>query len=444
MKYSLSLPVALALVATMALTGCSGKASDAQPYSQRMVESLILQSFHDNQKTTSLDNAHFGYVPGLVAKSMLAAYNLYGIESYWEAAKAYADRQISDDAQQPLRIGDNDIDAINAGKIFFDLYRHSLETGDTESAGRYQRAATYMYDKLKFHHTRIEEPLPGAGGFIHKGRYPNQMWLDGLYMGAAFLAEYEATMGEGSAENWSDIAHQFITIHRYTWDADEQLNYHAWSADPTDANSFWAKKDGPYKGTSQEFWARGEGWYFAALADVLALMPQDHPDWQKLLDIYRQVAAGLARRQDQSGCWYQLLRYDNTLCADGLGDTVDGQTYNVGTLPNYLESSASSMFTYAFCKGLRLGFLPESYREVAEKAYKGLLDTFITENPDGSINILQSCASAGLGPAKSPSRTGTINYYLCGSDTGITNNEGKAIGAFTLACCAYELLTQQK
>ncbi len=414
-----------------------------KPYSQRMVESLSLQTFNNNEHPTSLSNTNFGYVTGLVAKSMLETYGLYHVDSYYQVAKQYADSHLTDDAAAPLNIHDNDIDAINAGKIFFDLYRFSLEEGDGKSAEKYKAAATYMYDKLKNHHTRIQAPLPGAGCFIHKGRYPDQMWLDGLYMGAAFLAGYEATFGEGTKEDWADIALQFKTIHKYTWDSDVELNYHVWSANPTDENSFWAKRDEPYKGCSPNFWARGEGWYFAALVDVLAVMPKNHPDYPDLLEIFRQVAKGVAKWQDKSGCWYQLLQYDDQVTGDGKGDTINGKVYNVGTQANYLESSASSMFTYAYCKGISLGLLPKSYIKVARKAFKGILENFITENPDGSINILQSCASCGLGPAKNPSRCGTINYYLCGSDTFITMNEGKAIGAFTMAACAYEQLTRK-
>lgn len=428
----------LAVVALMLPSELSAQ----QPYSQRMVESLSLKTYTNNRGETSLATANFSYVPGLVAKSVLAAYNLYGNEAYWEAVKSYADRQLTGNPDKPILIGDNDIDAINAGKVFFDLYTHSLEKGDTGSAARYKEAAAYMHDKLQNHHARIPEGLPGAGGFFHKGKYPNQMWLDGLYMGSAFYAGYEALFGkEDNREAWTDIAKQFETIHKYTWDKKKHLNYHAWSATPDDEDSFWARKENPYKGTSPEFWARGCGWYFAALADVLEVMPKNHPEYKKILRIYRQVADGLAQWQDKSGSWYQLLQYDNQTCADGIGDRIGERYFNVGTNPNYLESSASSMFTYAFCKGIRLGLLKEKkFAPIAKKAFQGLLDNFITENADGSINIEQSCASAGLGPKKNINRTGTINYYLCGGDTGITRNEGKAIGAFTLAACEYEQL----
>ncbi|MBQ7946001.1 MAG: glycoside hydrolase family 88 protein [Bacteroidales bacterium] len=414
------------------------------PYSQRMAESLSLQTFTNNKRQSTLSTADFSYVPGLVAKSVLVTYQQYPEkEAYWQAVKAYADRQLTGNPAAPIKIHDNDIDAINAGKVFFDLYNVSMQKGDTESAAKYKEAATYMYNKLKTVHTRIQKPLNGAGCFIHKGKYPDQMWLDGLYMGAAFLAGYEATFNNGGDKAaWSDIALQFKTIHKYTWDKEKQLNYHAWSANPADANSFWANDSKPFLGCSKEFWARGCGWYFAALIDVLEVMPQNHKDYKHLLKIYREVAAGLAKWQHESGSWFQLLQYDETTTGNGEGDLAsNGKKYNVGYKPNYLESSASGMFTYAYLKGIRLGLLDkETYLPIAKKAYQGMLDNFITENPDGSINIIQSCASAGLGPASDLSRTGTINYYLCGKDTGITQNEGKAIGSFTLASCEWERL----
>src|SRR5690606_39749543 len=112
------------------------------------------------------------------------------------------------------------------------------------------------------------------------------------------------------------------------------------------------------------------------------------------------------RSSDLSGLWYQLLEYDASMNADGKGDSIAGEVYNVGHAANYLESSASCIFTYAYLKGIRLGILDKAtYLPVAEKAYQGILKEFLKENPDGDrIDIVKSCASAGLGPAKDPSR----------------------------------------
>ena len=178
-----------------------------------------------------------------------------------------------------------------------------------------------------------------------------------------------------------------------------------------------------------------------SVVDVLEVMPKHHPDYTKLNGILNQVAEGLKQWQDdESGVWYQLLQYDATQTADGKGDSIDGKTYNIGTQANYLEASCSGIFTYAYWKGIRLGLLDKAeYAPVAEKAYQGLLKTFIRNREDGKIDIVQTCASAGLGPAKDPSRTGTANYYLAGKDVTVVENEGKAVGTFILASLEYEM-----
>jgi unsaturated rhamnogalacturonyl hydrolase len=270
-------------------------------------------------------------------------------------------------------------------------------------------------------------------------------------MGPALYAEWQNNFGEEEGaddnnESWTDIANQFITIHDHTYDAEKGLNYHAWSANPTDPNSFWARQEAPYVGCSSEFWGRGMGWYFAALIDVLEIMPKEHDDYIDVLNIANQVAAGLKRWQDnESGCWYQLLQYNQTVTANPAGEESGGKTVNDCDHANYLESSASSMFTYAYLKGIRIGVLNQNdYLPVAKKAYQGLLNTFIRTEEDGAISIIQSCNSAGLGPARNPARTGSINYYLCGPDVKVVENEGKAIGPFIMASLEYELLKASK
>ena len=429
------------------LVACSAplkKLESQTVYSKKMVENRAMKSFYTNRSEQQLAKAHWDYVPGLVAFSVLKAWEQYPEqEEYYQLVKAYADYCLQ--GKDTVSVNKSNIDDLAAGKIFFTLYQTELKKGNTADAERYKNCATFLRNKLKYNHSRIDSSKPGAGGFFHKAQYPNQMWLDGLYMGPALYAQWQNMFGQekGSEDNrqsWDDIALQFKTIHQYTYDQEKQLNYHAWSADPADENSFWAKKSGPYKGTSPEFWGRGMGWYFAALADVIEFMPKEHPDYQELTRNFNQVAAGLARYQDkQSGSWYQLLQYDDSKKADNKGDIIAGEVYNQCDKANYIESSASSMFTYAYLKGIRLGVLNKTtYLPLAEKAYHGLLSNFIREEKNGELSILQSCASAGLGPAKDKSRTGTVNYYLCGKDVTVTQNEGKAIGPFILASLEYE------
>ena len=380
---------------------------------------------HHFMTPVSERNVSWDYVPGLVAKAIGKAWEQYSDKAwsaYWFAGiQDYADNV-------EMHLGESNIDDLNAAKIFFELYRGALAKGQIEKAAMYREKATICRNKLKYEHTRIGGELPGKGGFWHKKQYVNQMWLDGLYMGSALYAEWEGNFGLKNSKterkaSWDDIALQFDTIFKYTWDAEKKLNYHAWSAEPTNkASKFWAD---PNTGRSAEFWGRGVGWFFAALVDVLEYMPRDHAARKRLVNYTNLVADGLKDRQDpKSGVWYQLLQYDNTLKGEICG------------VNNYLESSASSMFTYAYFKAVRLGILKKkTYLPVAEKAYKGLIENFVVEEANAKIKLIQSCESAGL----SGTRRGDANYYLCGSDVAIHNNtEGKVLGPFIMASLEYE------
>ena len=402
--------LSLALVFSLALFSFA-----ATPWSQRMVEAHGVKDFYSNKVLKStLSASGWDYVTGLVANSVLKTWEMYPTKTeYYTAVKTMADNCINVGIAASL--GTSNIDDLAAGKMFFALYHKAVADGNTVDAAKYKDAVTIIRNKLKLTHSRIAKGLPGAGGFFHKAQYPNQMWLDGLYMGPAVYAQWQAEFGlkDSAATNtasWSDIALQFKTLNKYTYDSIKQLNYHAWSAVPSDANAFWANQSAPFLGCSKEFWGRSMGWMFAALVDVLEVMPKDHPDYNEMVRICKQVAAGLKRWQDaESGVWYQLLQYDATTKGSATGDPVTG--YNKGTLPNYLESSCSSMFTYAFFKAARLGVIDSTtYYPVARKAYAGLLKTFITDS-GATLSIGKSCASAGLGPSSNLTRSGTVNYY---------------------------------
>lgn len=399
-------------------------------YSKWIIDSRM-GDFRNKTKTerfltpyNSSSTATWDYVPGLVAKAILKAWEQYK-DKPWSAYYFTGIQNYADNISMVL--GPSNIDDLNAAKIFFELYRGALDKGQQAKAWKYKTDATTCRNKLKYEHTRIKAPLPGAGGFWHKSQYVNQMWLDGLYMGPSLYAEWQGNFGNelGETDNlqsWNDIALQFDTVFHYTWDPVKKMNYHAWSAEPLNkASNFWAD---PATGKSMEFWGRGVGWFFAALVDVLEYMPANHPARMRLAEYTHKVADGLAARQDTSGCWYQLLQYD---------DSMKGTSCNIS---NYLESSASSMFTYAFYKGIRLGILDKNtYSPIADKAYKGLIETFVVEEPNGKIKLIQSCESAGL----SGSRKGDANYYLCGSDVTIHNDtEGKVLGPFIMASLEYE------
>ena len=158
------------------------------------------------------------------------------------------------------------------------------------------------------------------------------------------------------------------------------------------------------------------GWYAMALVDVLDYIPADHPRRGEILTILKQVAAGVARHQDKtSGLWYQVM--------------------NLGSREgNYLEATASSMFTYALLKGVRKGYLPAKYKKTARKGYKGLIRQLVRDNGDGTISLTQCCSVAGLGG--NPYRDGSFGYYV---GEPVRDNDPKGVGPFILACLEMHL-----
>lgn len=396
----------------------AGVAAGSLKYSEEMVKS------HGREWSAGKS---WDYVSGLVAKTILSYCDQYPDDALagdaYSWCKTYADNAIGADGKF-YNFKKGSLDNIASGKVLFNLYAHE-KAANPAGAERYRKAADYLYEYLRHDYKRISL-AEGKDCFIHKDSYPYQMWLDGLYMGAAFYAEYLAAFAPADDAGWADIALQFRTIHAHTYDAGKSLCYHGWSAKPSDSNSFWANKSEPFLGCSKEFWGRGMGWYAAALVDVLEMMPREHADYASIAEIFAEVAEGIRRWQDpESGVWYQLLQYDDSYVS------ARGNR-------NYLEASASCMFTYALLKGMRLGLLEEpEYGPTAEKAYAGLLSEFITDGANG-IDINRICRSAGLGPANKPERNGTADYYLDGSDVYIVSNEGKGIGSFIMASLEYE------
>ncbi|MHB9143078.1 MAG: glycoside hydrolase family 88/105 protein [Paludibacter sp.] len=389
----------------------SAIADNSLPYSQRMAQS---------QMTRSGAMISWDYPNGLFVESILQVYNKYGGSNYYNYALNYAKVSVNASTGK-INSGYGftayTLDNINPGMFLMQIY-------NTEKSAQYKIALDTLRKQIQKQPRTNYSP---TGGFWHKYSYPHQMWLDGLYMGARFYAAYEKAFNNGAA--YDDVVNQFVLIHSETYDPAYQLNYHAWSALPTDANSFWANQTDPFKGCSKEFWARGLGWYAAALVDVLEILPDNYSRRQELVDILNQVTAGIKRWQDPvSGCWYQLLRYDNTLTSNGKA--------------NYIEASASSMFTYALLKAIRLGLISKTdYLPVATKAYQGLIDNFISEDSKGNLSLNRICKSAGLGPASNLTRDGSINYYLNGSDAGqIVSNDLKGVGPFIMASVEYEIL----
>lgn len=366
------------------------------PWSERMAKS-VMKLNPEAWMTDFREKPRWTYTNGLVLISILKVGEQTGNQAYIDYAKSYADTMI--DSKGTIRdynLPDFNIDHVNAGKLLFPLYEATKDE-------RYKTALFTLRQQLQW------QPRTSDGGFWHKLIYPWQMWLDGLYMGAPFYAEFAHTFNEPAA--FDDVAKQFILMEEHAKDPKTGLLYHAWDESRA---QLWAN---PETGQSPNFWGRAMGWYMMGLVDALDYFPEDHPKRAELLGILKRTADAVSKYQDEkTGLWYQVL------------DQGDREG-------NYLEATASSMFVYAFVKGFNKGYLPEQYFNSARKGYQGLIDNLIEVKNNGEVHIHKCCAVAGLGGK--PYRDGSYEYYV---NEEIRSNDTKATGPFILASLEFEKL----
>jgi len=172
---------------------CIGIANaQQQPWSQRMA-ATAMKLWPDTSS-----NARWTYDQGVVLKGIEGVWMQTGDKKYFKYIQNYMDALIADDGTiKGYKKDDFSLDNIMCGRSVMLLYNV------TEKA-KYYKAAMLLRDQLK------DQPRNADGGFWHKKKYNNQMWLDGLYMAEPFYAEYAYAFHEDT--DYNDIGKQFILI----------------------------------------------------------------------------------------------------------------------------------------------------------------------------------------------------------------------------------------
>jgi len=193
-----------------------------------------------------------------------------------------------------------------------------------------------------------------ADGTFVRG-FPRQwtLWADDLYMSVPFLARMAGLTGD--RRYLDDAVSQVIHFHLYLFDDRAGLMYHNWYSD--------VGRPGV------AFWGRANGWALLAQVDLLDRLPRDDPRRDTLLALLRRHIAGVAHRQSGGGLWHQLL------------DRTD----------SYLETSASSMITYAIARAVNRGYVEPRYASIARRGWEGVASRI---RPDGKIE--GTCAGTGV------------------------------------------------
>jgi unsaturated rhamnogalacturonyl hydrolase len=159
----------------------------------------------------------------------------------------------------------------------------------------------------------------GDGTLARNRPLPYSLWLDDLYMSVPCLAQAGKLTGE--MRYYDDAARQIVQFAERMFVRKQGLFMHGWVQGMQHHPEF--------------LWARANGWALMAMAELLDVLPPEHPQYARVLALFREHAAGLIARQGHAGLWHQLL------------DRSD----------SYEETSASAMFVFGITRGINRGWL---------------------------------------------------------------------------------------
>lgn len=379
--------------------GCSVSAQQ-KPYSVQMTETAM-KIWPDSFSSKQGRPARWSYDQGVILKGVEGVWRLYGDVQYFNYIAHSMDFYVQADGTiKDYKKDEFNIDHTSNGKILLMLY-------NVTGKEKYRKPVDLIRSQFD------EHPRTKEGSFWHKKIYPWQVWLDGLYMGQPFYAEYAKVAKQDTV--FDDMARQFINIERHTRDPKTGLLYHAWDESKEQQ---WANKQ---TGTSPLFWGRAMGWYGMAMVDVLDHFPLNHPGRDSIIKILNRFATAISKVQDaKSGVWYDIV--------------------DMPTKPkNYKESSASSMFVYTLAKAVRNGYIPVSFAAIAKKGYDGIIKEFIEVDANGQTNLKGTVSVSGLGGK--PYRDGSFEYYM---SEPVVTNDAKGMGAFIQASVEMEMAALPK
>lgn len=325
-----------------------------QPFAVRLADS-VLSRWPNGE---AIGNKGFEYTTGIVLCGIAEVYRHTRDPRYLAYIQTWVDRYLREDGSIDLGedAAGHNLDRIEPGNLVLFLYE---ETHDP----KYKRAARWLRERF------ATFPRNPAGGFWHKAKYPDEMWLDGIYMAEPFLVRYGRMFSEPGFCFDTAVAQTLLVSEKTR--TERGLFRHAWDAD---RNAAWAD---PVTGVSPEVWGRAMGWYAMAIVDILAELPREHPGYGRLRELLLEAAGGIRRTQDpKTGLWFEVM---------DKGDRPE----------NWLETSASAMFVYALKRGADDGFLGPIDAEAARKGWRGLLSR-VSEDADGRPVIADTVEGTGV------------------------------------------------
>ena len=333
---------------------------------------------------------HWNYIDGCMVCAFMEIAEITGNKKYSDFVERFVDYYVKEDGS--ILGYDKEkynLDDVNEGRVLFPLYK---KTGNE----KYRLAIELQKSQLN------DQPRTCTGNFWHKLIYPNQIWLDGLYMAQVFNTMYAKEYG---GKDYSDVLMQIKNVRKYMFDEEHKLFYHGLDCSKS---AFWADKE---TGLSKNFWLRAIGWFTVSMVDIISIM-DDEAAKAEISVIFRETIDGILQYRDcESGMYYQVVNMG-------------------GREGNYLETSGSAMIAYAIMKGARIGALPKEYWSLGQSTFDGITKKYLTVSEDGSLNLSGICLVAGLGPENNPRRDGSFKYYI---SEPVVENDAKGVAPFVLA-----------
>ncbi|MDO9629796.1 MAG: glycoside hydrolase family 88 protein [Acholeplasmataceae bacterium] len=362
----------------------------------KFIDKLIHESTPDkpiwNIESINAGKApHWNYIDGCMMTSLIELYKETNDSKYMNFVSKFIDYYVFEDGSiRGYQIENYNVDDICESRVLFDLYRLTNNK-------KYLKAIELTYTHIQ------TQPRTDEGNFWHKKIYPNQVWLDGLFMAQPFYTRYETKFN--NKRNYSDIVNQFKNVRRLMFDENKKLYYHGYDSKKS---IFWAN---PVTGLSKNFWLRAIGWFVVAIVDVAGYMDDEDIKNSFFSPLLKEIVDGLLAHQEQnSKMFYQVV------------DQRDREG-------NYLEASGSALVSYAILKGARLGLLSKEYEQIGLDIFNGIQKMYLTEK-NGDLNLGGICLVAGLGPENNLRRDGTYAYYI---SEPIVENDAKGVGPLIMA-----------
>ncbi len=356
------------------------KDKSALRYAQEVCDNLMRQYEAENLPP----KGHFHYHQGVFLSGVEKVYMLSKEEKYKQYIESWVNSLLTEDGKL-IGFDSDELDDVQPGILMYRMYNETKKS-------KYEKAIHYLMEVVKNFPTNRE------GGFWHKVKCKEQMWLDGLYMCGPFTAMYGKMFDDPTC--FDICIFQANLMMEKTRDEKTGLFYHAWDSLKERP---WANKE---TGCSAEFWGRALGWVPIALLDEIEYIPKNYSGYDNLVKIVKNLLISLEKYQDETGLWYQVIN--------------KGHDEN-----NWLETSCTCLFSAAISKAVRLGVLEKSHQAYAIKAFEGVIDRLKYNGED--ILIGGICVGTGVGDF----------MHYCNRPTRVNDLHG--IGAYLLMCAELEM-----